>query len=89
MGEQIGKYPNDSPTREIQGFEDEWHYVTSVERLARQLVRTGCATCREDEAAVRMHWIDEGVNELPESATCQACGRTYPLKYTVLRWADQ
>ena len=62
-----------------------------VERLAQQLVRTGCAVCQEDEAAVRIRWKDDGeVSELaPNSATCQECGRTYPLDYTVLRWADE
>ena len=61
-----------------------------VDRLARQLVRTGCAVCREDEAAVRLRWIDEeGANDPPESATCKACGRTYQLHHTVLAWADE
>ena len=58
-----------------------------VERLARQ-GRDGCTVCRGDEAKPRLHWqsTDDKLNALPQMKTCAACGRTYPLQYTVIGW---
>ena len=62
-----------------------------VERLARQ-ARDGCTVCRGDEAKPRLHWqdsprsVDDELDALPQMKTCAACGRTYALQYTVVRW---
>ena len=67
-----------------------------VERLASQVVLDGCKACRGDEAKPRYHWhdtlsdsprsVDDELAELPQVQTCAACGRTYALQYTVVRW---
>ena len=69
-----------------------------VERLASRLQSTGggCAACREDEERIRFRWHDDLAEfprtvadvlaELPHSNTCDSCGRTYALRYTVLGW---
>ena len=69
-----------------------------VDRLASQVevVRVGCAVCRADEAQVRFCWhdvftepprsVDDELAALPQSETCDACGRTYALRYTVIGW---
>ena len=58
-----------------------------VDRLASRLKSStvgGCAICRKDEEQVRLCWHDPQTE--PQSNTCDRCGRTYALRYTVLSW---
>ena len=61
-----------------------------VERLASQVARDGCKTCRVDEARPWITWEDEldadKPAEEPPVQTCAVCGRTYALQCFVLRW---
>ncbi len=57
-----------------------------VERIAGQVVRDGCPACREDEAQVRLFWVNDRDERPQLKETCTACGRTYELQYTLLTW---
>jgi hypothetical protein len=67
-----------------------------VERLAAQIGAHGggCLVCKQDETQVRFWWhnaaepplaaLDAELAALPQTRTCERCGRTYALQYTVV-----
>ena len=64
-----------------------------VEKLAGQVVREGCPTCRKDEARTEYHWdsgdgLDDAPTE-PRRKTCERCGRAYELSCVVIAWQSR